>query len=871
MTFIERLFSKRWYLTLFLLVIFTITAGMVFALPRTAPAHASGATITVSPTSGAYSNRDDQVPITIHGSNYGANETVNIYWNYQGAGTGILEVTTSTNSKGTFVTSFLDQLAAHGTYTIAGVGQTSGDVATGTFTLFPNLYIRPQAAGPASSVTFYGNAFDAGENVNVYWNYKGPGKGLLLTTATGDSNGAFAATTNIPANVKPNSYLVAAVGQSSNLIAKYKFTIYTPTLALAPLSGSDATGLTVSAYGFTGSEQVDIFWNGGSTPVNTVTTSPFGYLSPTTITVPAGTAPGSYVVKTVGRSSHIAATNSYTVVAPSSSLSVTSGPVGTVVNVTGQGYTPGETAQILWNYTGPGTGTNVGSLTAGYSGTIQGAFNVPVASTGSYKVAVAGNSSNRVTQNSFLLNNSVAANPSTTPPGTKITMTGSGYQANESVQIFLNSSTGALLATLMADNNGNINHNVTIPAATTPGVHNLVGVGQSSGNTFSTTVSVDTAWGDFGFDYAHHRENYYENQLNTSNVANLQLKWSAATAVGLKDTPVYANGAVYIATMDGRLNAYNATTGALKWQFNCTCIFRSYPSPLVDPGTGMVFFGTVGYADEGIPSPFYALDAQTGALKWSVILPWHQLGFPTLAFNTLYVGISHLDHGSCAVYALDEISGHIDWLYTTDAGAWGAVAVDTSTHTIFTGLGNDDITHQAYGLALNALTGALVWQQPIPMFGPDDDVGSGITINNGSVYLSSKNGRVYALNEGTGAITWSTAIGVPANGDISTQAISSQGTLYVGSINGYLYALNASTGTILWRVKTGGPIFSSPAIANGVVYFASLDHKFYAVDASTGTILWSYTTGSFSYSSPTVVNGWLYCGSGDGKLYAFSL
>ncbi len=611
--------------------------------------------------------------------------------------------------------------------------------------------------------------------MKILWNYQGSGKGTLLTTATGNSNGAFAVTANIPATAKPNSYIVAAIGQTSNLIAKYKFTIYTPTVALAPMSGSDGTGLTVSAYGFTGGEQVDVFWNGGSTPVTTVTSTEFGYLPPTTITVPAGTAPGNYVVKTVGRTSHISATNTYTVVAPSSSLSLTSGPVGATVNVTGQGYTPGEAVQVLWNYTGHGTGTNVASLTAGYSGTIQGAFSVPAASTGTYSVAAVGNSSNRVTQNSFLLNNSVAASPSTTPPGTKITLTGSGYQPNKSVQVFLNSSSGAQLATLTADNNGNINHSITIPPATTPGAHNIVGVGQTSGTTFSTSVSVDTAWGDFGFDYAHHRENYYENQLNTSNVANLQLKWSATTAVGLKDTPVYANGVVYIATMDGRLDAYNATTGALKWQFNCQCIFKSYPSPLVDPATGLVFFGTVGFADEGIPSPFYALDAQTGTLKWWVILPWHQLGFPSLAFNTLYVGISHLDHGNCAVYALDEVSGHIDWLYSTNAGAWGAVAVDTNTKTVFTGLGNDDSTGEAYALALNANTGALVWQQAIPMFGPDDDVGSGITLNNGSVYLSSKNGRVYALNESTGAITWSTAIGAPANGDISTQAIFEPG------------------------------------------------------------------------------------------------
>ena len=867
----QRLFAKRVHISIALLTLCLIIVGVIVALPRSNSAHAAGTpALTISPTASAYSNRDDQVPITVHGTNFGANETINIYWNYQGpSNPGTLvnptypAYPTTTNSLGTFTTSFLDILATAGTYTLAGVGQTSHAVATGKFTLSPYLYIRPLAGGPGSSTTFYGNAFAAGEKVNVYWNYKGPtSKGLLLGTGTADSSGgAFTLTTGVPTTAAPNNYIVAAIGQSSGSMSKYTYNVYTPTLELAPLSGSAATNLVTSAYGFIGNETVDIYWNGGAMPVNSVATSEFGYLSPTTITVPSGTAPGNYPVKVVGRTSHIAATNTFTVVAAGSSLSLTSGPVGSTVKVTGQGYTANETVNILWN------GATLANLTAGYAGTVRGTFSVPIATPGSYTVNIVGATSQRSSQNTFTVSNSIAVSPTYVPPSTHTTVTGTGFQSGETVKIILNSASGAVLSSVVATAQGNISRSVTIPTNTTTGSHSLFAVGQTSGRSFSTQVNVDTSWDNFGFDYAHHRQNPYETSLSVSNVANLKLQWTATTAVALKDSPVYANGVVYIATMDGFLNAYNATTGAQKWQFNCHCIFRSFPSPLVDADNGLVFFGTVGYADEGIPSPFYALDTQTGTIKWSVILPWHQLGFPTLAFNTLYVGISHLDHGSCGLYALDELSGHINWFYPTDAGVWGSVAVDTNTKTVFTATGNpaSDVT------AINAMTGQLVWSTFIPPIGPDDDVGSGVTIDHGMVYASSKNGSVYALNETSGKIVWSTSIGAPANGDISTQAISSTGTLYVGSINGKLYALNATTGSILWTTPTGGPIFSSPAIANGVVYFASLDHKFYAINASTGAILWSYTTGSFSYSTPIIVNGWLYCGSGDGKLYAFHL
>src|SRR5205807_366282 len=183
------------------------------------------------PTSGAYTDRDDQAPISVHGTNYGVNENVKIYWNYTGPGSGILETTTTTTAKGTFGASFLYQLAATGTYTIAGVGQTSGIVATALFTLYPQLYIRPQAGGPGTSTAFHGNAFAAGETVNMYWKYTGPGTGTLLATATGNSTGSFTVNGIIP-NSPPGFYSITAIGQTSHTSAKYKFTIYKPTLAL---------------------------------------------------------------------------------------------------------------------------------------------------------------------------------------------------------------------------------------------------------------------------------------------------------------------------------------------------------------------------------------------------------------------------------------------------------------------------------------------------------------------------------------------------------------------------------------------------------------------------------------------------------------
>ena len=80
------------------------------------------------------------------------------------------------------------------------------------------------------------------------------------------------------------------------------------------------------------------------------------------------------------------------------------------------------------------------------------------------------------------------------------------------------------------------------------------------------------------------------------------------------------------------------------------------------------------------------------------------------------------------------------------------------------------------------------------------------------------------------------AIGTPIwefeTGDavISSPAIGSDGTVYVGSRDNKLYAINGKSGVNLWEFETGGNVFSSPAIgSDGTVYVGSFDNKLYAI------------------------------------------
>lgn len=147
----------------------------------------------------------------------------------------------------------------------------------------------------------------------------------------------------------------------------------------------------------------------------------------------------------------------------------------------------------------------------------------------------------------------------------------------------------------------------------------------------------------------------------------------------------------------------------------------------------------------------------------------------------------------------------------------------------------------------------------------------------GTVYVGSTNGRLYALvngstNEFAGRIKWSFG-GVTTNQPFnSSPAISPTGVIYAGCYDSNLYAI-ASSGAMIWRTNLGDKIFSSPALAtDGTIYVGCDNGKFYAVNPN-GTVKWSVTTGGSLRSSPAVaLNGTVYFGSmvGTNNLYALN-
>jgi outer membrane protein assembly factor BamB len=131
-----------------------------------------------------------------------------------------------------------------------------------------------------------------------------------------------------------------------------------------------------------------------------------------------------------------------------------------------------------------------------------------------------------------------------------------------------------------------------------------------------------------------------------------------------------------------------------------------------------------------------------------------------------------------------------------------------------------------------------------------------------------------------------------AGGPIVTSPAIADGVVYIAAWDGHLYAIDQETGKEKWNFKSHMPIASSPAVVGDTLYFISSAGSLVALDIKTGKPKWTYgieyerkfeaknlhgyppvaqtipDAWDMFTSSPAVANGKVYFGGGDGNVYA---
>jgi outer membrane protein assembly factor BamB len=115
---------------------------------------------------------------------------------------------------------------------------------------------------------------------------------------------------------------------------------------------------------------------------------------------------------------------------------------------------------------------------------------------------------------------------------------------------------------------------------------------------------------------------------------------------------------------------------------------------------------------------------------------------------------------------------------------------------------------------------------------------------------------------------WRTRL--PATQLSITNLALSGGRVFVTHTDGRLSALDAGTGALLWSVATGTSELRAAPMAVGGTVFVGATYALQARDAATGTLLWSGgVPGGASAASPTGADGVVYVDAGNNDLYAF--
>ena len=189
---------------------------------------------------------------------------------------------------------------------------------------------------------------------------------------------------------------------------------------------------------------------------------------------------------------------------------------------------------------------------------------------------------------------------------------------------------------------------------------------------------------------------------------------------GIQASPTVSNGVVYFGNRDAYVYAVETTTGKLKWKQKFGNSWM--PSSTVISGDKLF----VGSSDA---KKYYSIDANTGNLIDSLTTNSYTFSSPSVSGNTVYVGVFN-----GLLLAIDKNSNKVKWTYKTDAAkASEYINEDGSIkNELFEGITYKKHTDMGVYLERIFTLGSIV---------------SSPVVYKGSVYFSSADGYLYAINQ----------------------------------------------------------------------------------------------------------------------------
>jgi outer membrane protein assembly factor BamB len=286
----------------------------------------------------------------------------------------------------------------------------------------------------------------------------------------------------------------------------------------------------------------------------------------------------------------------------------------------------------------------------------------------------------------------------------------------------------------------------------------------------------------------------------------LKQAWQINTHALIEFPPAVHAGVAYVINKYGNGKAVRLRDREILWEVNVRPSDKGKPNFVTAP---VYYQGRVygAFLDGNV----VAGDAKTGKKAWVRNLGGHLESSPMAAEGTLYLGTDTTD-----VVALRASDGKPRWRFNSPA----AIKASPSLHDGHLFVAD----YQSSMFALDAASGKPLWRTNTSKAPPYGKGGffSSPAIAFGRVYAARDDGTVFAFDEKTGKVEWSFDTGGPVYGSPAlAQVPGTPPTVYIGAENGRFFALDASTGKPEWSYDVGGPIPGTATVIGHTVYTSS--------------------------------------------------
>jgi len=371
----------------------------------------------------------------------------------------------------------------------------------------------------------------------------------------------------------------------------------------------------------------------------------------------------------------------------------------------------------------------------------------------------------------------------------------------------------------------------------------------------------------------------------------------------LSTVPIVVDGIVYVAGGSGRVAALDVATGATRWISDATGFSIGPFGVAVDEVRVYGLDGSNGVV---------ALDRATGSRLWATdttatpstgvdIQPIVVDGTVIVSSVPVSIGGIYQPGDRGVIYALDAATGAVKWTFDTvkgddlwghpevnsGGGAWYPPAVDERRGLLYVGVANpapfpgtpeypNGTSRPGANLytdslvALDLRTGALRWFHQVTkhdLFDRDqvhaliaDVAGRDVVVSAG------KSGVLVGLDPRSGRVRWRTEVGRHDHDDLT--ALDGPTLVYPGTYGGVLTPPATADGMVYAAVVNAPAELEPDATAYFGAQLGTADGEVVAVDARTGKVRWSTTVPGDPLGGATVVGDLVVTALLDGTVLA---